>query len=62
MQIKQTLSKELKREYDITVPADTINKQVDARLAELGKTIKMPGFRPGKIPLKRLEKEPWQKM
>lgn len=40
----------------MTVPANEIEKHVEARLREVGKTVKMPGFRPGKVPLDMLKK------
>ena len=51
MQVTETLSAGLKREYAIVVPAADIESRRMARLTNLGKTLKLPGFRPGKIPL-----------
>jgi trigger factor len=34
------------------VPVQEIEKQVDARLKQLARNVKMPGFRPGKVPMK----------
>ncbi len=42
----------LERRLDLTVPADSIEKEVQARLAKLARSVKMPGFRPGKVPMK----------
>jgi trigger factor len=42
----------LERRIDLTVPAAAIEKEVQTRLAKLARTVKMPGFRPGKVPLK----------
>jgi trigger factor len=36
----------------MTLPADEIERQVDARLKQLARNVKMPGFRPGKVPMK----------
>lgn len=55
MQITQTKSEELKREFTVTMTADEIDQRVNERLTELGKTVKMPGFRPGKVPLNLLK-------
>lgn len=55
MQIKQLKSEALKREYEITVPANDIDSQIDSRLKEIGKKAKLPGFRPGKVPMKVLK-------
>jgi len=36
----------------MSLPADEIEKQVDERLKKLARNVRMPGFRPGKVPLK----------
>ena len=56
MQITETSSEELKREYKIVVGADDIEDKVAAKLNDLGKTITLPGFRPGKVPVSLLRK------
>ena len=50
MQIAETLNQGLRREYALVIPAAALAARVDARLAEVSKTIRMPGFRPGKVP------------
>ncbi len=55
MQIKETLNKGLKREFDITIPAKDIEAKLVLKLESIGKKVKMPGFRPGKIPLPLLK-------
>jgi trigger factor len=50
MQVTETLSEGLKRAYTVVVPAADIETRRAARLASLGKTLNLPGFRPGKIP------------
>lgn len=50
MQVTETLSEGLKRAYTVVVPAADIETRRAARLANLGKTLNLPGFRPGKIP------------
>ena len=42
----------LERRVDLTVPAAAIEQEVKTRLAKLARNMKMPGFRPGKVPLK----------
>lgn len=54
MQISELKNEGLSREYSVTVPAADIDQRVDARLQEVGATVKIPGFRPGKVPLKLL--------
>ncbi len=51
MQVTETLSDGLKRAYTVLVPVATIEEKRTARLTELGKTLKLPGFRPGKVPM-----------
>ena len=36
----------------MTLPAQDIERQVDERLKQLARNIRMPGFRPGKVPMK----------
>ena len=55
MQIKQTKSEDLVREFTVTMTAAEIDAKVDAKLQEIAKDVKMPGFRPGKVPLTLLK-------
>jgi len=55
MQITETSTSGLKREFKVVVPADAVQGQVETRLKELGERIRMPGFRPGKVPLQLLK-------
>ena len=50
MQITETSADGLKREFKIVVAAQEIDAKIDAKLRELTRTIKLPGFRPGKVP------------
>lgn len=47
----ETLSP-LERRLTMAVPVADIDKQVDERLKQLARTVRMAGFRPGKVPLK----------
>jgi trigger factor len=42
----------LERRVSMTLPAADIDKQVEERLKKLARNVRMPGFRPGKVPLK----------
>ncbi len=42
----------LERRLSMSVPVEEIERQVDARLKRLARDVKMPGFRPGKVPMK----------
>jgi trigger factor len=56
MQITETSADGLKREYKVVVAASDIAEKVDARLSELGRSVRLPGFRPGKVPMSMLKK------
>jgi trigger factor len=51
MQVTETLSEGLKRGYAVVVPMADMESKRTAKLAEVGKTVRLPGFRPGKVPL-----------
>src|SRR4051812_17614660 len=46
----ETLDK-LERKITLTLPAAVIKTEVDSRLKRLARTVKMDGFRPGKVPM-----------
>src|SRR6202035_107288 len=56
MQVTETSAEGLKREFKITVPATEVEDQVSRRLGEIGQSIRIPGFRPGRVPLPLLRK------
>ena len=56
MQITETLSEGLKREYQVTVPAADLEARLAGRLAELKDRVQLRGFRPGKVPVTHLRK------
>ena len=47
----ETLEK-LERKITLNLPLATIQTEVDSRLKRLARTVKMDGFRPGKVPMK----------
>ena len=55
MKVKELKSEGLSHELEITVPANDIDARLDTKLEEVGKTVRIPGFRPGKVPLKMLK-------
>ena len=59
MQVTETLSEGLKRAYTVVVPAADLETSASARLANLGKTLNLPGFRPGKTPLTIVQAALW---
>lgn len=56
MQVKEISHKGLKHNLEVTVPASDIAKHTESRLKEVGKTVRLPGFRPGKAPMDILQK------
>src|SRR5918999_6041485 len=47
----------LERRLSVAVPMTEIDQEVDARLKRLSRTVKMHGFRPGKVPLKVVQQQ-----
>jgi trigger factor len=56
MQITETQSDGLKHAFTVTLPFAELEVKRQARLTELGRTMKLPGFRPGKVPMTLLQK------
>src|SRR5262249_18463308 len=56
MQIATKEKSGLKYSYSITVPASEIETTREAELQELGKKVKVQGFRPGKVPMSELKR------
>jgi trigger factor len=56
MQTVETLNQGLKRAYRITIPAKDIDARVDVELKKVAPQIRMPGFRPGKVPANLIRK------
>ncbi len=50
MQVTETLSEGLMRGFSIVVPSTDIEDRRSAKLVEIGRQLKLPGFRPGKVP------------
>lgn len=55
MQTNPQPASPLERRIDMTVPMEEIEKDVAQRLKKMARTVKMPGFRPGKVPFKMVE-------
>ena len=56
MAIKQTNTEGLKRAYTITLTAAEIAAKIDAEIKRIAPQVKMPGFRPGKVPANLVKK------
>jgi trigger factor len=50
MQTVETLNEGLKRAFTLTIPAKDIAARVDTQLVQIAPQVRMPGFRPGKVP------------
>jgi len=51
MAITQTLSDGLKREFEVVITDNEINKLVNVKLENIAKEVNLPGFRRGKVPI-----------
>ena len=47
----------LERRMTVQVPAERVEQEVQSRLDSMSKTVRLDGFRPGKVPLKVVEKK-----
>jgi trigger factor len=56
MQVTETISDGLKREFQVTVPAADLEARMAGRLNELKDRVQLRGFRPGKVPVTHLRK------
>ncbi len=52
MQVSVETTDGLERRMKVTIPAEEVEKEVEKRLRSLSRTVKMKGFRPGKVPLR----------
>jgi trigger factor len=56
MQIAETASVGLKRAFAVTIPAKEISARVEGEVKKIAPTVRMPGFRPGKVPANLVRK------
>ncbi|WP_294337011.1 trigger factor [uncultured Sphingomonas sp.] len=56
MQTVETLNEGLKRAYTLTITAKDVDAKVDAEVKRMAPQIRMPGFRPGKVPANLIRK------
>jgi FKBP-type peptidyl-prolyl cis-trans isomerase (trigger factor) len=56
MQVTELSAEGLKRSFSVVVPAAEIEATRDKRLAALGRDLRIPGFRPGKVPMSVVKK------
>ncbi len=51
MQVIETKNEGLTRQFSVALAATELREKLDVRLGELARTVKLPGFRPGKVPV-----------
>jgi trigger factor len=56
MQVTETVSDGLKREFKVVVPAADLATKADAKLGQLKEQVRINGFRPGKVPVAHLKR------
>ena len=56
MEVTETLSDGLRREFQVQVPAADLEARLAVRLDELKDRVQLRGFRPGKVPVTHLKK------
>lgn len=52
MQVSVESTGALERRMEVQVPAERVEKAVDERLQRMSRTVRLKGFRPGKVPVK----------
>ena len=57
MQVSVENTSTLGRRIKVTVPADRVEQEFSSRIKRLSGTVKLPGFRPGKVPAKVVEQK-----
>jgi trigger factor len=56
MQVTETLSQGLKREFKVVLPAGDLAARLEKELADLKGKVRINGFRPGKVPVAHLKR------
>ena len=56
MQVTETSTEGLKREFRVVVPASDLSDRVTERLTQMKDQVKINGFRPGKVPVAHLKR------
>ncbi|MEI8154240.1 MAG: trigger factor [Hyphomicrobiales bacterium] len=56
MQVTETVSEGLKREFKVVVPAADLATKADAKIDQLKDQVRINGFRPGKVPVAHLKR------
>jgi trigger factor len=56
MQVTETVAEGLRREFKVVVPAQQLKERVDTQLRDRQRSMRLPGFRPGKVPMNLVDK------
>ena len=56
MKIEETTNEGLRRAYAVTIPAKDIDAAIEAEVKKIAPQVRMPGFRPGKVPSNLVKK------
>ncbi|MGL5735011.1 MAG: trigger factor family protein, partial [Beijerinckiaceae bacterium] len=56
MQVTETLNQGLKREFKVSIPAETLAQRMDQEIESLKGRVQLKGFRPGKVPTGHLKR------
>lgn len=57
MQVSIETLEGLERKMTVQIPVDTVSQAVEKKLRDLSKTVRIDGFRPGKVPLKVVQQK-----
>jgi trigger factor len=57
MQVTEINADGLKHEFKVVVPAGQLETRLTDKLAEIARTVRLPGFRPGKVPMSLVRKK-----
>jgi trigger factor len=60
MQVTETSAEGLKREFKVVIPAQQFQDQIESKLRDRQRSMRLPGFRPGKVPMTLVAKH-WRK-
>ncbi|MFZ4533496.1 MAG: trigger factor, partial [Alsobacter sp.] len=56
MQVTETLSDGLKREFSVVLPAKDLEERLTSQLVDMKDKVRINGFRPGKVPVQHLRR------
>jgi len=56
MQVTETNADGLMREFKVVIPAKTFQDRIESRLRDRQRSMRLPGFRPGKVPMTLVDK------